>query len=330
MKKILCLLALILVIGACDKKAEKSAEKTEAKPLTKVKLALNWFPEAEHGGYYAADVEKYYPRSGLRVEILPGGPEAPVLPRVASGQVEFGISNADEVLMARAAGADVVALMAPLQVSPRCILVREGSGIERLEDLKNVTLAMSVRNAFGHYLQKKLPLEGVEIVPYTGSVAQFLADRNYTQQAYNISEPFVVRQQGAGARCLMVSEIGFNPYTSLLVTSGKYLREHENEIAAMVRESVRGWMFYIVRPASANGRIQELNPEMGAEILKFGVETLKPMVLDEVAKQAGVGAMSAERWETMLSQLVELEMIEAGAVNAADAYTTKYLPGTTF
>lgn len=317
---------LALCVGGCDRKSEPD----QSSAARKVRLQLNWFPEAEHGGYYAAEVEGYYEKAGLDVEILPGGPEAPVLPRVAGGQVAFGVSNADEVLMARAAGADVVALMAPLQESPRCILVHEDSGIEKLEDLKNLTLAMSVRNAFGHYLQKKLPLEGVEIVPYAGNVAKFLTDKDYAQQAYNISEPFVVKQKDGKARCLMVSQLGFNPYTSVLVTSGKFLKANEDVVARMVRESVRGWMYYIVRSASANIRIMELNPEMGQEILRFGADRLKPMVLDQVSKEAGVGAMSMERWQTLHDQLVELEMIETGKLDPADAFTTKFLPGKVF
>ena len=331
MKKIWSLLAALVIL--CAVGCEKKSETTQAAKATgprKVSLALNWFPEAEHGGYYAAEVEGYYKDAGLEVEIQPGGPEAPVLPRVASGQVDFGISNADEVLMARAAGVDVVALMAPLQISPRCILVHADSGIEKLEDLKNLTLAMSVRNAFGHYLQKKLPLEGVEIVPYAGNVAKFLTDKNYAQQAYNISEPFVVKEQGGAARCLMVSDIGFNPYTSLLVTSTKFLEENEDAVAAMVRESVRGWGYYIVRSGKANNRIRELNPEMSQEILMFGVEQLKPMVLDPEAKEAGIGTMSLERWKTLNNQLVELGMIEKGSAKPKQAFTTKYLPGKVF
>ena len=42
--------------------------------LRKISLQLNWFPEAEHGGYYAARLNGYYAEEGLDVELLPGGP----------------------------------------------------------------------------------------------------------------------------------------------------------------------------------------------------------------------------------------------------------------
>ena len=48
---------------------------TDGKSLTPVTLQLNWFPEAEHGGYYAALVHGFFADEGLDVEIIPAGRE---------------------------------------------------------------------------------------------------------------------------------------------------------------------------------------------------------------------------------------------------------------
>ena len=81
------LLAALLALVACTAKKEAPTANT----LPKVQLALNWFPEAEHGGLYAAAVHGYYEENGVEVEILGGGPDAPVVQRVATGAVAFGI-----------------------------------------------------------------------------------------------------------------------------------------------------------------------------------------------------------------------------------------------
>ena len=81
-----------LLLTACA--AEKEAPTADALP--KIQLALNWFLEAEHGGLYAAAVHGYYEENGVEVEIL-GGPDSPVVQRVATGTVAFGIVNADDV-----------------------------------------------------------------------------------------------------------------------------------------------------------------------------------------------------------------------------------------
>src|SRR3990172_12386968 len=76
--------------------------------LIDVTLQLNWFPEAEHGGFFAALVHGYYQEEGLNVEILPGGPETPVVQQVARRAAPFGVVNADNVLFGRAQQPPVV------------------------------------------------------------------------------------------------------------------------------------------------------------------------------------------------------------------------------
>src|SRR5262249_49023734 len=163
--------------------------------------ALNWFPESEHGGYFAASVHGLFAERGVSVDIRPGGPGVPVVPRVASREVDFGVVNADDVVAARAAGVPVVALLAPIHRSPWCVMVHEGSGITRLADLRDLTLAMQAGTPYVGWLEHTVRLEGVQIVPYTGSVAPFLANPRYAQQAYVFSEPIIARAKGGDPRC---------------------------------------------------------------------------------------------------------------------------------
>ena len=294
--------------------------------LTAVTLQLNWYPEAEHGGYYAALVHGYYREAGLNVKILAGGPETPVLQQVARRGATFGVVNADIILFGRAQQVPVVAVMAPLQISPRCLIVHESSGIRDFDDLKNMTIAMSNTNAFSQFLRHKLPLTGVKIVPYPGSVAQFLLNKDYAQQGYVFSEPFVARKEGGDPKVLMLSELGYNPYTSLLFTHDDLVQEHPELVRKMVAASVRGWAQYMHSPEETNQWIHRVNPQMDLDILEYGVGTLQPLVLDEVAKQQGIGAMSLARWQTLADQLVESEQLKPVDVHVEQVFTTRFLP----
>jgi NitT/TauT family transport system substrate-binding protein len=303
------------------------ASAVEAAPAhpTELQLALNWFPEAEHGGYFAALMHGYYKEAGLAVKILPGGPNAPVIQRVAGKQVAFGVENADRVLLGRAQEANVVALMAPIQKSPRAIMVHHKSGIKRIEDLANVTLAVNSGAAWVQYLKKRVPLKNVRFVPYTGNVAQFLANENYAQQAYVFSEPFVAQQKGAEPDCLLVAETGYNPYTSLLVTNEELLTNQPEIVRKFVAASIRGWQTYLAEPDSTNRYLHEINPEMSPEILAYGVKALGPLCVDRLPDAGALGQMTAERWKTLLGQLVEANVIAADAVDPARAFTTEFL-----
>src|SRR5262249_37177482 len=80
MKHLLPLLALALLFAAAPLRAAD---------LDKVSLQLNWLPEPEFGGIYAAQQAGIFAKHGLDVTILKGGPDVPAVPMAVSGKVEF-------------------------------------------------------------------------------------------------------------------------------------------------------------------------------------------------------------------------------------------------
>ncbi len=318
-------MALVMMAGCARAPREAKPTGANAPKLTEVSLLLNWFPEAEHGGFFAAEVHGCFAEEGLKVTILPGGPGASVAPRVATGAATFGVENGDVLLLARSEEAPIKAVMAPIQTHPRCIMVHEESGIQNLRELRDLTLAMNAGGAFSHYLKKHVPLTNVKIVPYPGNVARFVADKGYAQQGYVFSEPFLAAKQGAKPRSLLLSDIGFNPYTSCLIVSEKVLAEQGDVVRRMVRASVRGWEKYLEDPAATHKRIGELNPEMGQDVLEFGWKALKGLIMTEDARRDGLGSMRLDRWEALRDQLVETGLIPKDKVKAEEAFTAEFL-----
>jgi NitT/TauT family transport system substrate-binding protein len=97
MMRITCLLVLFLTAAS-------------ALAQEKVRMQLNWLPEPEFGGIYAARENGSYKNHHLDVDILPGGPGAPIWQQVDQGRAEYGVVSADEVLIADSKGADLVAI----------------------------------------------------------------------------------------------------------------------------------------------------------------------------------------------------------------------------
>ena len=321
-------LGLILISTLCfgcgtDAPNPDQAQTVPQTKTDKVSLVLNWYPEAEHGGYYAALVHGYYAEAGLDVTIVPGGPNTPVLQKIATGAALFGVSNADQVLLARAQEAPLVAVMAPLQDSPRCLMVHRKSGITQFDQLQNMTIAMSSGAAWAQFLKKRLPFTGVKFIP-PGSVAQFLNDDKFAQQAYVFSEPYVAQSQGADPHCLMVSDLGFNPYTSVLFVNQQTISEQSELVRRMVSASQRGWATYLKSPAETNSYINKQNPEMSLEILKFGAQAMQPLCETEAADSA-LGHMTPQRWDTLVDHMTEVGALEAGATQGSSAFTTQFL-----
>lgn len=294
-----------------------------------VTLALNWYPEAEHGGYYAALVHGFFEEAGLKVTIRPGGPGVPVIQDVATDRVEFGISNADQILVGRAREADVVAIFAALQTSPRCIMVHEASGINQFEDLKNLTLAINQNSTFGNFLQRQVSLEDCTIVPYPGNVSTFLLNQDFAQQAYVFSEPFTAKKEGGDPVNLMASEIGFNPYTSTLITEASIIKDKPDLVRDFTQAVQKGWQKYLTEPEETNRFILAQTDEMDDEdldILEFGAKELQALCLPlDSTGTIPLGNMTKERWQKMADQLVECEVVDEGSLKVDDAFTTKFL-----
>ena len=197
--RLFLVLSLLVGLAGCGGQQQQTSP-SRADELAEIKLQLNWFPEVEHGGFYAAKAHDYFKQGCLNVELTPGGPGVNVWAMVDRGRADFGLVNADRVLLARAQGASLKAILAPFQHSPRCILVHAESEIATLADLSDVTLSMNETALFSQFLQKTQPLKNVQIVPYSGSLGPFLVNPQYATQGYVFSEPLIAQQTDVAVR----------------------------------------------------------------------------------------------------------------------------------
>jgi NitT/TauT family transport system substrate-binding protein len=290
-----------------------------------ISVQLNWYPEVEHGGVFQAVADGSYQEAGLNVEIRPGGRATPIAPELVLGRCQFAITNADDVVLFRAQGADIVAVMATAQNHPRCILVRADSGVEKFEDLQGMTLQRQAGRPFLAFLAHRKLLDGVREVPYHNSVAGMIDDPKMAVQAYVNAEPLLAQQQGLEIRTLMLSDLGWNPYSSVLVTTGDLIRKQPELVAAMTKATRQGWVDYFADPALANASILKANEHgMTQEALAFGVQKMQPLAMPD-GDASVLGSMTAERWETLVSQMVEIGVIKPDSVIASECFTTEFL-----
>ena len=284
----------------------------------KIRLALNWKPDPQFGGFYAAP----YPAHGLDVEILPGGAGTPTIQMIGAGSTEFGVVSADELVVARSQGNDVVALFAVFQNNPQGIMVHAERKLASLADLFKAggTVALQRGLPYARLLEKKYGFEKVKIVPSPGGdISAFLADKNFAQQCFIMSEPLMAKHQGADVQVFPVSDAGYNPYTTVLSTSGDFLRKDPVGTKAMVAAVREGWRAYLDNPQPTNQRMNQLNPSMAPDTFAEVAEAQKPLIETDETRRNGLGAMTGNRWETLIAQLKGLGDIQKEPA-ATDCY----------
>jgi NitT/TauT family transport system substrate-binding protein len=302
-----CLIVVWLAHAGCDR--GKPTSGGSASP--KIQLTLDWKPEPEFGGFYAARESGAFARRGMDVDIKTAGPGAPTWQLVATGKTDFAVTAADQVLIAREQGADVVALFAVYQTSPQGVMAHRARGFTKLEDVwASPGVLAAENNTWLKFLRRKFGEPKVTVTGYGGGDSAFLAKPDYAQQCFVFSEPVLARQKGADPQTFLVADAGYNPYTTVVIATGQTVREHPQRVRAMAEACREGWRAYLDNPAPTNELILKLNSDMTANTIGAMADAQEPLIETDDTKRLGLGAMTAERWQTLAQQLVELGVIQ--------------------
>jgi NitT/TauT family transport system substrate-binding protein len=132
--------AAALVLSACASGGSDSgggdASGGSGGELTPVKLQLQWLPQAQFAGYFAAAEEGFFEEEGLEVEIIPSGGDIVPQDALANGDVDFAIAWVPKVLGSIEAGANLTNIAQIFQRSGTLQVAWADSGIESVADFE--------------------------------------------------------------------------------------------------------------------------------------------------------------------------------------------------
>ncbi len=325
-------LSLILVLAACGNQEASSATDSDEKndsektvEIEPVKLVLNWFAQAGHGGIYAADEQGFFEEKGLDVTIEPGGPQISSIQMVAAGSAEFGLVHADQLVVARNQGVELVALASIYQSSPQALMFHKGHGVDNFSEINGRTAFIQPGIAYWEYFKSIYDLEDVNELAFTGDHTNFMENEKSVNQVYVTGEPFFMEQQGIETEEKLISDSGYDPYQYVLYVTKDYLEENEETVKNFVAAFIEGWEHFKETPEETLEVIHEANPDKSMESLQYELNTAKDFIYIGDAVEHGFGYMTEERWSTLIDQLKEAGVLNQ-EVKPTDVFTTEYLP----
>jgi NitT/TauT family transport system substrate-binding protein len=308
------LLLALGALGACGKDdkhgtgsaATSGSGSAAARKLT---LTLDWVPEPEFGGFYAARESGAFARQGLDVDIKPRG-QGQTWKLVNEGVTDIATTAADQVLVAREAGADVVALFAVYQTAPAAIMVHKARGFTQIGDVFTNPGTLEAEDvAWLKFLRAKYPDAKVTLTSNSPGIATFLAKPELSKQCFITSEPLQATAAGSDPQTVLVADAGYNPYTTVVIARGELVRKEPETVKKLIAALREGWRGYLDDPASANAVMGKLNREMDAATMAQVAKIQAPLIETAETKATALGEMTSARWQTLGQQLVDLKVL---------------------
>jgi putative hydroxymethylpyrimidine transport system substrate-binding protein len=151
-----------LACAGCGEKAEPtgSGGTPKAEPFT---VILDYLPNADHAGIYAAQAAGLYAKAGLDVKIQPPPDPAAPLRLLRGGRADVAISYEPELLLARDAGAESLVSVAALVQAPLTSLMSlPPAGVHSAKDLAGKRVGTAGIGYQHAYLQTILRHAGVD------------------------------------------------------------------------------------------------------------------------------------------------------------------------
>jgi NitT/TauT family transport system substrate-binding protein len=281
----------------------------------KVQLGLNWKPEPQFGGFYAAQEKGEFKKRGLDVTILEGGSGTPTVQMLVNKKLAYAIVSAEEIILSqdRNPKSKVVAVFATYQTYPCMIMSHAERGFQKLADVFSHEGTLSMQSGLPYYqfLQSKYGPFKVKVVPYLGGIVNFMNDPLFSQQGFITSEPLSAAKAGVKVKTFMIADEGFNPYTTVLAVHQDYLKQHSDEVRRFVEAVRAGWQDYLKDPASTNEFMARLNKSMTLTTFKESAEAQKKLIETAETRQKSLGFMSEGRWTRLVEQIHQLKLIRS-------------------
>ncbi|WP_026556145.1 ABC transporter substrate-binding protein [Arthrobacter sp. 35W] len=312
--------AAVIALGATACGSAAATGPSAANPQTAT-ILMNWFAQAEQGGYWDAMQNQTVKDSGVTLKVQQGGPGIQTIAQVAAGQSDFGIANADDVMVARKNGLPIVAVAAAYDTNLQCIMSHKAIGATSFEALNGHQISR-VPSPYFDYLKSHFKLDNIEEINYTGSLADFKRNDNLALQCYVTSDVYNAEKEGIDINVLNIAKDGgYNPYGLLLFTTDKLVKEKPELVKSVVKASVAGWKSFQADPTAAKTAVMAANKDADSATFDAAVKTIK----DGNYLGASIGSMTEERWNTLRDQLASIGQVPAG-FDAKTAYTNDFLP----
>lgn len=320
----LIFMVMAVIVSGCQAQDQSSSPE-----LTKVTVVLDWVPNTNHTGLYAARDLGYYREEGLDVEIIQPS-EGGSSQLIAAGQGDFGISYQEEVTVARSQDIPVVAIAAVIQHNTSGFASPVSKNIKNPRDFEGKTYGGWGSPAEDAMIKAVMSQEGADFsqvnILNIGSSDFFTSiekDVDFTwiywgwtgieAQLRNVDLNFVELRDKHPA---------LDFYTPVIIASEDKIEQNPEQIEKFIQATSRGYQYAIDNPQGAADLLLKAVPEMDHDLVAASQEYLAGEYQADAPRW---GEMKSEIWQLYADFMFENQLIEQN-IDADKAFTNQFLP----
>ncbi len=306
-------------------------------PGAAVRLQLQWVPQAQFAGYFAAIEQGYYEAAGIDLTLVPGGPD--VIPQQAGSAAdgpEFTISWVPKVLEAREGNpaSDLVNIAQIFQRSGTLSVSWKDSNITKPADFAGKKVgAWGFGNEFEvtaaakkagleegtDYEKVVQPFDMTLLLSRQIDVAEAMIYNEYAQVLEATNPETGALYQPTDLNVINYNDEGTAMLQDALFARASWLSQAGNEDVAknFLKASFQGWIYCRDNPTDCIQYTVEQGSTLGAGHQAWMMNEINPLIWPS---PAGIGIMDTALWQ----QTVDVSL-DAGIIKAAppaDAYRT--------
>jgi len=331
----LALALLVLGLAGCGEKQEGAGVSSgRLEPFT---IVLDYFPNADHAGLYAAQAAGDYKRAGLDVRIqAPPDPSAP-LKLLQAGRADLAISYEPELLLARekvSAPRQLVSVGALVQKPLTSVMALPGSGVRAIADLEGKRVATAGIPYQTAYLKTLLRAAGVDPatvketnVGFDLTPALLSGKVDATLGAFWNYEGTDLAQRGRNPVILRMERLGIPTYNELVLVARRPDLDEpgSSKVRRFLRATARGHERLRDDPARGVDALLAADEGLERKLQEAVVRATLPVFFPEDPKRP-FGYQDPEEWDAYGRWMFENKLLTRPP-NARRALTNEFLPG---
>ncbi len=279
--------------------------------LTDVRLQLQWLPQGQFAGYFAAQEEGYFAEEGLDVELVESGGDIVPQDALANGDVDYAIAWVPKVLGSIEGGANLTNIAQIFQRSGTLQVAWADSGINSVADFEGRKIGSwgfgNEWEIFAAMAAEGLDSSTVEIITQDFNMNAFLQGDIDAAQAMTYNEYAQLLASVNPETGELYTEADFN-VISYEDTVGAMLQdaiwadterlesddEYGETTVAFLRAVIKGWIYAADNPEEAADMVLAAGSEWGASHELWMVNETNRLIWPA---PEGIGVIDEQAWD---------------------------------